>query len=87
MLLTFCVLNILVPNSAHVTAALRPARPSWLWSSGKENLCPGRGRPREEAVGKERECELRPWRPAWEEGMSPTCATSSPSFKYRIGAG
>lgn len=59
MLLTFCVLNILVPNSAHVTAALRPARSSWLWSSGKENLCPGRGRPRGEAVGKERECELR----------------------------
>lgn len=87
MLLTFCVLNTLVPNSAHVTAALRPARPSWLWSSGKENLCPGRGRPGGEAVGKERESEPRRCRPAWEEGMSPTCATSSPSFQYRIGAG
>lgn len=56
---TFRVLNTLVPNSPHVTAALRPAGPKRLWSSGKDNLCPGRGGPGGEAAGKERESEPR----------------------------
>lgn len=39
------------------------------------------------SAGKERESEPRLCPQAWAKGMSPTCATSSPSFKYRIGAG
>ena len=76
-----------VPNSAHVTAALRPDGLRRLWSSGKGNLCPGRRGPGGEAARKERESGPRLCRQAWAKGMSPTCATSSPSFKYRIGAG
>ena len=40
-----------------------------------------------DSEGKERESEPRLCPQAWAKGMSPTCATSSPSFKYRIGAG
>lgn len=53
----------------------------------EENLCPGWGGPGAEAAGKERESEPTLCRRARAKGMSPTCATSSPSFKYRIGAG
>ena len=39
------------------------------------------------SAGIERESGPRLCPKAWAKGMSPTCATSSPSFKYRIGAG
>lgn len=87
-IIPFRVLKTVVPNCAHVTAALRPVGPRRLWrSSGKGNLCPGQRRPGGEAAGKERESGPRLCRQAWAKGMSPTCATASPSFKYRIGAG
>lgn len=88
LLLTFCVLNTLVPT-LHTSRPLSGQLGQGGWrAAGKKKTSAPAG---EGLVGKQperqRESEPRLCRQAWAKGMSPTCATSSPSFKYRIGAG
>lgn len=91
LLPTFWLWNTTGPQlrARHSCARGQPG-PGGCGAAGRETSAPA-GRPGRAWWGKQRErrenlgrdCDDRPGR----KGVSPTCATSSPSFEYRIGAG